>query len=157
MHEPPQKSLSRGKIGYLRQTNSLFLCLVYYSHKIIIKQSSSRRVYCSFYNKPLKVSFLTRFPLFACRRVAKCKPGKPGLSSVSETLALFFIQFLSFRKMNVQDRQNVNPGLPEKTGWLRAWRVYGIHMRDLFPNDQVFFMIHCRTSSTWSSVFRTRP
>ena len=23
--------------------------------------------------------------------------------------------------MKVQDRQNVNPGLPEKTGWLRAW------------------------------------
>ena len=41
-----------------------------------------------------------------CRRVATCKPGKPGLTSFSETLALFFIQFLSFRKMKVQDRQN---------------------------------------------------
>ena len=43
------------------------------------------------------------------RRVATCKPGKAY--SFSETLALFFIQFLSFRKMKVQDRQNVNPGL----------------------------------------------
>ena len=58
------------------------------------------------------------------RRVATCKPGKPGLTSYSETLALVFIQFLSFRKMKVQDRQNVNPGLPEKTGWLRAWLKY---------------------------------
>ena len=33
------------------------------------------------------------------------KPGKPGLASFSETLVLFFIQFLSFRKMKVQDRQ----------------------------------------------------
>ena len=40
------------------------------------------------------------------RRVATCKPGKPGLTSFSETLAFFFIQFLSFRKMKVQDRQN---------------------------------------------------
>ena len=52
-----------------------------------------------------------------CGRVATCKPGKPGLTSFSETLALFFIQFLSFRKMKVQDRHNVNPGLPEKN-WL---------------------------------------
>ena len=51
------------------------------------------------------------------RRIATCKPGKPGLTSFSETLALFFIQVLSFRKMKVQDRQNVNPGLPEKN-WL---------------------------------------
>ena len=35
------------------------------------------------------------------RRVATCRPGKPGLTSFSETLALFFIQFLSFRKMQV--------------------------------------------------------
>ena len=49
-----------------------------------------------------------------CRRVATCKPGKPGLTSFSETLALFFIQFLSFRKMKVQDRQNGLSGLPEK-------------------------------------------
>ena len=40
------------------------------------------------------------------RRVATCKTGKPGLTSFSETLALFFNQFLSFRKMKVQDRQN---------------------------------------------------
>ena len=51
------------------------------------------------------------------RRVATCKPGKPGLTSFSETLALFFIQFLSFRKMKVQDRQNDPSGLPEKN-WL---------------------------------------
>ena len=50
------------------------------------------------------------------RRVAICKPGKPGLTSFSETLALFFLQFLSFRKMKVQDRQNGPSGLPEKTG-----------------------------------------
>ena len=56
------------------------------------------------------------------RRVATCKPGKPGLTSFSETLALFFIQFLSFRKMKVQDRQNGPSGLSEKTGWLRAWK-----------------------------------
>ena len=42
----------------------------------------------------------------ANRRVAICKPGKPGLTSFSETLALFLIQFLSFRKMKLQDRQN---------------------------------------------------
>ena len=39
-------------------------------------------------------------------RVATCKPGKPGLTSFSETLAFFFIQFISFRKMKVQERQN---------------------------------------------------
>ena len=54
------------------------------------------------------------------RRVAACKPGKPGLTSFSETLALFFMQFFSFRKMKVKDRQNGPSGLPEKTGWLRA-------------------------------------
>ena len=54
------------------------------------------------------------------RRVATCKPGKPGLASFFETLALFFIQSLSFRKMKVQDKQNGPSGLPEKTGWLRA-------------------------------------
>ena len=31
------------------------------------------------------------------RCVATCQPGKPGLTSFSETLALFFIQFLSFQ------------------------------------------------------------
>ena len=40
------------------------------------------------------------------RRVAICKPGKPGLTSFSETVALFFTQFISFRKMKVQDKQN---------------------------------------------------
>ena len=58
------------------------------------------------------------------RRVATCKPGKPRLTSFSETLALFFVQFLSFRKMKVQDRQNGPSGLPEKTGWLRACHYY---------------------------------
>ena len=41
------------------------------------------------------------------RRVATCKPGKLRLTSFSETLALFFIQFLSFRKMKVYDRQMI--------------------------------------------------
>ena len=49
--------------------------------------------------------------------MATYKPGKPGLTSFSETLALFFIQFLSFWKMKVQDRQNRPSGLPEKN-WL---------------------------------------
>ena len=31
--------------------------------------------------------------LFPFRRVATCKPGKPRLTSFSETLVLFFIQF----------------------------------------------------------------
>ena len=51
------------------------------------------------------------------RRVATCKPGKPGLTSFSETLALFSIQFLLFRKMKVQDRQNGSSGLTEKNGY----------------------------------------
>ena len=51
------------------------------------------------------------------RRVPTCQPGKPALTSFSETLALFFIQFLSFRKMKVQDKQNGLSGLPEKN-WL---------------------------------------
>ena len=54
------------------------------------------------------------------RCVANCKPGKPGLTSFSETLALFFIRFLSFRKTKVQDGQNGPLCLPEETGWLRA-------------------------------------
>ena len=33
------------------------------------------------------------------------------------------MQFLSFLKMKVQDRQNGPLGLPEKTGWLRIWSV----------------------------------
>ena len=57
------------------------------------------------------------------RRVATCMPGKPGLTSFSQNLALYFIQSLSFRKMNVQDRQNGPSGLPKKIGWLRAWRA----------------------------------
>ena len=61
--------------------------------------------------------------LLSNRRVATCKPGKPGLTSFSETLALFFIQFLSFRKMKVQGRQNGPSGLPENTGWLRACQI----------------------------------
>ena len=58
------------------------------------------------------------------RGVATCtrKPDKPGLTSLSETLALFFIQFLLFRKMNVQERQKGPSGLPEKN-WL-ATRLY---------------------------------
>ena len=48
------------------------------------------------------------------------KQGKPELTSFCETLALFFIQFLSFRKMKIQNRQNGLSGLPEETGWLRA-------------------------------------
>ena len=62
---------------------------------------------------PLKI-------LIPCRHIATCKPGKPELTSFSETLAFFFIQFLSFREMKVQDRQNCPSGLTEKTGWLRA-------------------------------------
>ena len=64
------------------------------------------------------------------RRVATCKPGKPGLTSFSETLALFFTQFLSLRKMKVQDRQNGPSGLPEKKldgyapGWVEKWTYH---------------------------------
>ena len=47
--------------------------------------------------------------------VATCKPGT-GLTSFSETLAIFFIQFLSFQKIEVQYRQNGPSGLPAKTG-----------------------------------------
>ena len=39
------------------------------------------------------------------RCIATCKPGKPRIISFSETPALFFIQFLSFR-----------PGISEKEG-----------------------------------------
>ena len=59
------------------------------------------------------------------RRVATCKPGKPRLTIFSETLALFFVQFLSFRKMKAQDRQNGPSGLPEKN-WL-ATRLVSIY------------------------------
>ena len=62
----------------------------------------------------------------AVRRVATCKPGKPGLTSFSETLALFFIQFLSFRKMKIEDKQNGPSGLPEKN-WLATRLAVRIH------------------------------
>ena len=45
----------------------------------------------------------TRTIYMQARTVATCKP---GLISFSETLALFFIRFLPFQKMKVQDRQN---------------------------------------------------
>ena len=51
------------------------------------------------------------------RPVATCKPGKPRLTSFSKTLALFFIQFLSFRKMKVQDKQN-DPSDFTRKNWL---------------------------------------
>ena len=57
--------------------------------RIILSVTESKRIVC---NLP--------------RHVATCKPGMPGLTSFSETLILFFVQFLSFRKMKVQDRQN---------------------------------------------------
>ena len=80
-------------------------------------------------NCPFHVPFVRVFCfglmlfLLSDRRVATCKPSKPGLTSFSESLAFFFIQFLSFRKMKVQDRQNGPSGLPEKTGWLRACQI----------------------------------
>ena len=40
------------------------------------------------------------------RRVVTSKPFKPGLTSFSETLALFFIQCLSFLKTKLQNRKN---------------------------------------------------
>ena len=69
----------------------------------------------------IAIIVITLIIVVVVRRVATCKPGKPGLTSFSETLALFFSQFLSFRKMKVQDKQNGPSGLPEKTGWLRGW------------------------------------
>ena len=54
------------------------------------------------------------------RRVATFKPGKPGLTSFSETLALFFVQFLSFRKMKVQARQNG----PSKSYYAKGQELY---------------------------------
>ena len=60
-----------------------------------------------------------------CSRIATCKPGKPGLTSFSEILALFFVRFLSFRKMKLQDIQNGRSktfqAYLKKTGWLHAW------------------------------------
>ena len=65
-----------------------------------------------------------------CRRVATCKPGKPGLASFSETPALLVIQFLSFRKMMVQDRRNSSSksirAYQKKYCWLHTWRGWGI-------------------------------
>ena len=49
------------------------------------------------------------------RHVGNSKPGKPGLTSFSETLALFFIQFLSFRKKKVQESQK---------GYSKSFRAY---------------------------------
>ena len=72
----------------------------------------------------LKSANIIAVDKFNIRRVATCMPGKPGPTSFSKTLALFFIQFVSFRKMKVRDGQNENPGLPEKSGWLRAWMCY---------------------------------
>ena len=81
------------------------------------------------------------------RRVATCKPGKPGLTSFSKTLALLFIQFLSFRKMKAQERQNVNPGLPEKSGWLRACMLYSI-VKETVASDVycLVFLLFCHAS-----------
>ena len=49
-----------------------------------------------------------------------------GLTSFSETLAFFFIQFffISENEGTGQTKWSLEiiPGLPEKTGWLRAWR-----------------------------------
>ena len=76
----------------------------------------------------------------AHRRVATCKQGKPGLTSFSETLALFFIQFLSFRKMRVQDRQNGPSGLPENFGWLRAW-LKSVGRRENLENYETYLAL----------------
>ena len=54
------------------------------------------------------------------RRVATCESGKSGLASFSETQALFFIQFVSFRKMKVQARQNG----PSKSYYAKAVKNY---------------------------------
>ena len=76
----------------------------------------------------------------AHRRVATCKQGKPGLTSFSETLALFFIQFLSFGKMRVQDRQNGPSGLPENIGWLRAW-LKSVGRRENLENYETYLAL----------------
>ena len=42
-------------------------------------------------------------------------------------LFCFFVFILTYKKLfekllgQLKPRQHVNPGLPEKTGWLRAW------------------------------------
>ena len=77
----------------------------------------------------------------------------PGLTSFTETLALFFIQFLSFQKMKVQDRQNGSSGLPEKTGWLRASTVLKMFIRAVLI---VFkFLFRCSyLNRSWPAVSR---
>ena len=77
-------------------------------------QSQVNRAKLSWFNRPI-------------RRVATCKPGKPGLTSFSETLALFFIQFLSFRKMKVQNTQN---------GPSKSFRAYQKKLVGYAPADQ---------------------
>ena len=65
--------------------------------------------------------------------VATCKPGKPGLTNFSETLAFFFIQFISFRKMKVQDRQN---------GPSKSFRAYQKKLAGYAPGDVTFHYIN---------------
>ena len=48
------------------------------------------------------------------RHVATCKLGKPRLTSFSETLALFFIQFVSFWKMKVVRTDKMVPWVYQK-------------------------------------------
>ena len=50
----------------------------------------------------------------ADRHVAICKPGKPGFTSFSKTLALFFIQFFSFWKMKVYRTDKMVPRAYQK-------------------------------------------
>ena len=81
----------------------------------------------------LNIALEGRLSIFDIRHVATCKPGKPGLTSFSETLALFFIQFLSFRKMKVQDRQNGPSSLPKKN-----WLATHLHNYYTFQSAKVF-------------------
>ena len=78
------------------------------------------------------------------RRVATCKPGRPGLTSFSETLVVFFIQFLSFGKMKAQDRQNGPSGLPEKD-WLATRLMYEARQVDTWPFPRKCFVQHPRS------------
>ena len=57
------------------------------------------------------------------------EPGKPGLTSFSETLALFFIQFLPFWKMKVQDKQN---------GPSKSFRAYQKKLAGYAPVDYIY-------------------
>ena len=81
-----------------------------------------------------KVSMVTR-------RVATCKPGKPGLASFSKTQSIFLIQFLSFRKMKVRDRQNGPSGLPEKN-WLATRLVTSINNSSTKLPQNCHFNMH---------------